>query len=124
MPNLVKYRSNIAQVICLHFFGLEQENMTQNYWVFRLFPSSHILKTRKHKFRKLDLVPKRRVFYFLKYRTMDKVRKSSNSERYTPWSESFRVEKSMSLHILIFYRHRISFFSKYNVPTAYCEIVV
>jgi hypothetical protein len=61
----------------------------QNYWVSRLRPSSGILNTRKHNV--TDLFPKRCVFLYLKFRTMDKVQKSSNSERYTPSSESFRL---------------------------------
>jgi hypothetical protein len=42
-------------------------------------------------FRKLDLFPKRRVFYLLEYRTMENIQKPSNYVWYTPWSEHFRI---------------------------------
>jgi hypothetical protein len=42
-------------------------------------------------FRKLDLFPKRCVFLFIEFRTMDKVQKPSSNECYTPSSESFRI---------------------------------
>jgi hypothetical protein len=41
--------------------------------------------------RKQIQFPKRCVFYFLEYRTMDEVRKPSYSEYYTPSSEHFRI---------------------------------
>jgi hypothetical protein len=82
---------------------------TQNYWAFGLCPPSSITETRKHNVsetssvsflrwggwqdtysvefpppfswgRKQIQFPKRCVFYFLEYRTMDKVQKPSNSE--------------------------------------------
>jgi hypothetical protein len=45
---------------------------TQNYWVFGLLPSSCVLGSRKHDVSETD-----RVFYFLEYRTMEKVQKPS-----------------------------------------------
>jgi hypothetical protein len=57
----------------------------QNYWGFGLSPSSGILGNRKHNVsetggRKQIQFPKRRVFCFLDYRTMEKVQKPSNSD--------------------------------------------
>jgi hypothetical protein len=81
-----------------------RRNDTQNYWVFGLFLLSGILlETRIHDVSKTGSFsilrwgekriqfPKRRVFYFLVYRTMEKVQKPSNSECYTPSSVPFRI---------------------------------
>jgi hypothetical protein len=46
--------------------------------------------------RKQIRFPKRRVFYFLEYRTMEKVHKPSNSDCYTPPTELFRIYVHMS----------------------------
>jgi hypothetical protein len=69
------------------------QNNTQNYWVFGLFPSSGILEVQWLKLavskgpnwvgvfslftrgRKQIQFPKRRGFYSLEYRTMEKVQK-------------------------------------------------
>jgi hypothetical protein len=71
----------------------------QNYWVSGLCPSSGILNTKNHNVsgtgsvsvircfplftweRKLIQFPKRWVFFYLEFRTMDKVKKASNSEK-------------------------------------------
>jgi hypothetical protein len=42
-------------------------------------------------FRKLDLFPKRCVFWFVEIQMMDKVQKLSSNECYTPSSEPFRM---------------------------------
>jgi hypothetical protein len=64
---------------------------TQNYWVFGLFPLCRILGNRRHEVSENGSVsvflshlkqiqfPKRRVFYYLKFRTTEKVENPSNS---------------------------------------------
>jgi hypothetical protein len=65
---------------------------TQIYWVFGLYPLSGILETRKQKVaetgsvsdligrRKQFQFPQHSVFYFLEYRTLEKVQNPSNSK--------------------------------------------
>jgi hypothetical protein len=63
----------------------------QNYWVFGPFHGPVFYKIENTTFRKEIQFPKRRVFYFVEYRTMVKVEKSSNSVCYTPSSEPVRI---------------------------------
>jgi hypothetical protein len=90
---------------------------TQNYWGVLVFPSSGILETRNHDVSETGSVsvlrdlnelvslpttpedgniqfPKRRAFWFLEYRTMEKVLKPSNSDR--NWC--FSVQNSIWSH--------------------------
>jgi hypothetical protein len=90
----------------LEEIGCEGEDWIYlNYWVLGLLPSSGILENRKHDVSKLDLFlssgeqiqfPKRRVFYLLENRTMEKVQKLSNSECFAPSSEPFRIYLDVS----------------------------
>jgi hypothetical protein len=96
---------DLTLIVTVMFIHEIQLWFAQNYWVFGLRPSSGILETRKHNVsetgsvsvlrlgegRKHIRFPKRCVFKFLKYRTMGKVQKPSNSEYYTPSSEPFRI---------------------------------
>jgi hypothetical protein len=73
--------------------------------VFVLLPSSGILRTIKHDVSETGSVsvlrcgggrhqiqfPKRRIFYFVEYRTMEKDQQPSNSECDTPSPEPFRT---------------------------------
>jgi hypothetical protein len=52
--------------------------------------------------KRANLNPKRRVFYYLEFRTIEEVQKPSNSVCHPPSSEPFRIYKKCSRNLFVF----------------------
>jgi hypothetical protein len=68
---------------------------TQNYWVLGFCPSPNILKAREHNVSKTGFVSETLYSLVFEYRTMDKVKKPSNSE--FACKHPYRISKKYDL---------------------------